>query len=101
MAEPVKKQWKVGDVIVVKVGGKEYETIIDEDNVQRFRRDTVIYHLYKTGQIDLNRLSVDYRRGHFDKRDYAELNMATGYSVCGFADLSAFQDMEIENPVWE
>jgi hypothetical protein len=90
-----------GEVITVSVGGKEYQTIIDEYGVQRFSRSTVLDHLFESGCLDLNQLNDDYRAGKFDKRDYAEFNMALGYSVSGFADLSAFQDWEIQNPVWE
>lgn len=92
--------WKPGDVVTVKVGGKEYETIFDENGVQRFRSNTVIDFLFETRRLDLNQLEMDYRNGKFDKRDYAEVKMALGYSVSGFADLSAFQDWDIENPVW-
>jgi hypothetical protein len=92
--------FKPGDVIKVKVGGVEYETVIDDRGVQRFRRNELFCHLHDSGKVDLNKLAIDYHNGKFGKREYAEFNMGLGYSVCGFADLSSFQDWEIENPVW-
>jgi hypothetical protein len=96
---------KDGDVIIVKVGGVPYETVMVK-GVQRFKRNALIDHLSKTGQLDLNQIAIQYNEGQynegkFDQRSYAEFNMALGYSVSGFADLSAFQDMEIENPLWK
>ena len=103
-----------GNIIMVNVGGKEYPTHIDENNVQRFFTNPVIVYLFTHNargeesnhmihdqMLNLNTLGVAYQKGCFDKREYAELNMALGYSVSGFADLSAFQDWEIENPIWE
>jgi hypothetical protein len=94
------KTWKPGDVVAVKVGGKGYTTIFDENGVQRFRTNTVLDFLFQERRLDLNQLEMDYRQGRFNKRDYAEVKMALGYSVSRFADLSAFQDWCIENPVW-
>ena len=94
------KDYKPGDKITILVNGKPYETYIDEHGVQRFPMSTVIDHLFNAGRLDLNQLSVDYQNGKFDKDDYMKLNMDLGYSVCGFADLSLFEDYEIMNPVW-
>jgi hypothetical protein len=87
------------DVIMVKVGGVPYETVMIA-GVQRFKVNEVVRHLCDTKQIDLNKLAIEYDDKKFSQRAYAEFNMALGYSVCGFADLSAFKDMEIENPLW-
>ncbi len=95
------KTVKPGDVIVVAVGGVDYETVIDELGVQRFRCNAIIGHLFQEKRLDLNQLAVDYYEKKFDQRAYAEFNMALGYSVCGFADLSSFEDMAIDNPLWE
>lgn len=90
---------KDGDKITVIVGGVPYPTVI-ENGVQRFIRNNVISHLQDVGLIDLNKVAVEYKRGKFTQREYAEFNMSLGYSVCGFAELHEFQDMEIENPLW-
>jgi hypothetical protein len=107
---------KPGDKITVKINSVPYETTIDNNGVQRFHRNSVLdymfYHDHQGNKIDdmdcksvrmldLNQLSHAYQHGKFSKRDYAELLMATGYSVSGFSELSAFYDWEIDNPLWE
>jgi hypothetical protein len=49
----------------------------------------------------MNELAMRYHRGEFTVRDYAEANIFIGYSVSGFCNLSAFEDMEISNPLWD
>lgn len=102
-----------GDVIQVKVGGVSYDTVIDTSGTQRFRKnlDNPLLkrlrnnpreiHNPKGDVEDLNEMSIRYGRGEFSKREYAEMNMANGYSVCGFADLSSFEDWDIDNPLWD
>jgi hypothetical protein len=93
---------KPGDVITVKVGGKEYDTVIDEQGVQRFKENGVLKYLFDRGALDLNEIARIYHtKKPFSQRDYAELNMMLGYSVSGWCDLSAFQDMDVKNPLWE
>lgn len=89
------------DEIIVRVGGKEYQTFIDDKGVQRFKANSVLDYLSNFGIIDLNAICLDYHEGKFSKIDYAEFNMMLGYSVCGFCDLNEFEDMEIYNPLWE
>lgn len=92
---------RVGDIIQVKVGEKTYDTMIDEAGVQRFIKNSLLCYLFEEDMIDLNQICFDYHHDKFSKIDYAEFMMALGYSVCGFAELSCFEDMEIENPLWE
>jgi hypothetical protein len=94
-------KYKTGDIIKVKVGGVEYDTIIDHNNVQCFKCNSVIDYLLMTQRLNLNQLAMDYQMKKFSQRDYAEFNMMLGYSVSGFRELSSFEDMEIENPLWE
>jgi hypothetical protein len=108
-----------GDKITIRVNGKPVETVIDEQGVQRFRQNSVLDYLFQEHMklfdssnpqdreraegygLDLNKLAVDYHKGKFTKDDYGEIMMMLGYSVSGFCDLSAFQDWEIENPLWD
>lgn len=93
---------KPGDIIKVKVGGVEYDTIIDPDGVQRFKANkTVRYLLDANGKIDMNLLRDTYNAGAFGQREYAEFHMLIGYSVSGFCELSPFADMAVENPLWD
>lgn len=90
----------------VRVGGVVYPTIIDEQGTQRFIENPVIRYILDEqvtvgGKPLLNAIGIAYHRGLFGRgpeaqRAYAEFNMALGYSVCGFEELSSFQDMEVE-----
>lgn len=91
--------FKPGDKVIVKVGGKKYETCITDDNVQRFKENRIVSALLDSSDLDLNKIAIMYQRGMFSQREFAEFNMMLGYSICGFSDLSFFEDMEIENPI--
>lgn len=101
-----------GDRITVLVGGQPYETVIDERGTQRFVENpsnALVCRLRNRTDgrparpgadvADLNEMSMRYRRGEFTQREYAEMNMALGYSVDGFYELSSFEDMDIDNPL--
>jgi hypothetical protein len=92
---------RIGDRISVRFGPLSHQTIIDTDGVQRFEGNGVLQYLRRTGSLDLNALAAAYRSGAFSRRDYAEFNMMLGYSVDGFRSLPEFQDLDIENPLWE
>lgn len=98
----------IGQIIKVKVNGKEYDTIIDTDGVQRFLVNRLIRHLVDTEQVDLNRLSSDYQEGKFTLDEYKLFYMGMGYSVCGFdeifgcnGNLEEVDQAQIENPLWD
>lgn len=85
----------------VRVGGVVYSTIIDEHGTQRFIENPFVRYLLANSRKDLNAIGIAYQRGLFGtgpeaQRAYAEFNMALGYSVCGFEELSSFQDMKVE-----
>lgn len=102
--------YKPGDKITVRVGGVDYATHIDQNNVQRFvenpdhwlvKQIPLTYDNYlKRDIMNMNEMARRYRNGEFSQRDYAEMNMFIGYSVSGFCELSSFHDMIVENPVW-
>lgn len=90
------------DTIIVKVGGIEYPTIIDEHGTQRFIAHPLLSKLCDANLIDLNGVAVAYARGKvFTQREYIEFNMALGYSVCGLAELHEFENVGIENHLWD
>ena len=95
MTEP-----KKGDVITVKVGGKPYQTVIDDEGTQRFQVNKLFRHLQGSCRIDLNQLGIDYANGLFTQEEYLHFYMGIGYSVSGLSELSMFEDLEIENPLW-
>jgi len=89
-----------GTIIKVRVNGKEYDTVIDENGTQRFIKNNLIRHLTDSKAVDLNKLCLDYQRGKFLEQEYAEFNMGLGYSVSGFCEISSFEDGTILNPLW-
>ena len=91
---------EIGDEIIVKIGGNEYKTIIASDGRQRFVENSLLRHLIDSGMVSLNQLAIDYQAGKFPKEEYLFFYMGIGYSVGGFAELSVFEDLEIENPLW-
>ena len=61
----------------------------------------MVYDTYLKRDIhDMNTMARRYRNGEFTQKDYAEMNIYTGYSVSGFCELSSFFDMIVENPLW-
>lgn len=90
------------NIVKVKVGGVEYDTVLVKGDLQRFVQNDILARCVENGLIDMNRARILYHEGKMGtKRQYAEFHMAIGYSVRGFEELSLFQDMEIENPLWE
>lgn len=102
-----------GDFITVRVGGVEYQTTISAHGTQRFvedpdnpllkrlRRSTTGGYNPQGDVEDLNAMALLYQRGGISQREYAEMNIANGYSVSGFCDLGSFDDMDIDNPLWD
>jgi len=103
--------YKTGDVITIRVDGRPYKTYIDENGTQRFPYNSAhpLWDRWKgdddgerkgRGTEDMNNLAVAYHRKEFDQRTYMEFNMSIGYSVCGFQELSSFDDLLLINPIW-
>lgn len=93
--------------IYVRVGDFEFPTYIDDQGTQRFITNSVIDFLTRRCQnkishgIDLNQLCLDYHAGKFTKEDLLLFYVQLGYSVCGLEELDYFNDMGIDNPLWE
>lgn len=107
---------KPGDHFTVKVGDWEYDTVIDDQGVQRFVHNEAIKLMadgstkdfdranafgIKPPTFDLNALAIAYYNGKIPLKDLADFHAAIGYSVSGFAGLSEFEDLEIINPLWD
>lgn len=102
--------------IVVKLNGKEYQTEL-VNGVQRFVPNPVIEKLvdkdieiynklgYKKyeemGLYGLNEIAMDFHRGEFTVEDMLAFYTQIGYSVSGMLDLSFFEELEVENPLWD
>lgn len=92
---------KKTEYIIVKISGKNFKTYIDGHGVQRFLSNKFYNWLDVKYEINGNDLSKAYQTGCFSKWQYAKYLMGLGYSVCGFTEISVFEDWEIENPLWE
>lgn len=104
--------------ITVKINGKEYQTYLDKHGTQRFVENRIVSRfidsnvaLYSkmgwkwmedNNVYTLNDLSMEYHgKGEFSLDEMIEFHTMIGYSVGGFAELSYFEDVEIENPLWD
>lgn len=91
----------IGDKIIITIGDREIETVIDEHGVQRLPRNPIYDDLFNKGLIDLNSMIVRYHQKKIEFEDYFEFYLHIGYSVSGFSELSCFQHLDIKNPLWE
>lgn len=107
------------EIIMVKLNGREFPTHIDEHGVQRFVGNQIIYNYVhrniglweklkhgefeRLGGYGLNEVSIDYRVGMTGITLDEMLDFFTGmrYSVSGMIDLSHFEAVEVENPLWD
>lgn len=86
-------------IIMVKVAGKEYPTIM-VGRIQRFIEDPLIRQLVNLKILDLNSLHVLFTSKNLCSwRRYLEFKMSLGYSVCMLMEL--FPNTKFENPLWE
>lgn len=98
------------NIIVVKINGKDYDTKIDPDGVQRFVGDTLVKYLRLCQYIDLNLMYKDFYSGKIALEDYQRFYIMIGYSVAGFDEIFGVSGLrnfeeyglaEIENPLWD
>lgn len=86
----------------VRVGGKLYPTVTDEQGTTRFIENPIVRFLVDHGVLDLQVVAVAYQTNRLGppsadlQRAYAEFNMMLGYSLGGFMELSSFMDMDVE-----
>ncbi len=96
------RQFSEDKVIPVLIGGKPYETGLDDRGVQRFRDNKVIdFILQRAGDYILNEIAIENARRPFSTEDLLDFYTQTGYSVSGMLDLNYFEDLTAENPLWD
>ena len=104
------------DTIMVKLDGKKYPTHL-VNGVQRFVPSPIVeaivsnqievysrlgYKRFKElGIYGLNEISMDFQLGKYTVQEMLDFHTSHGYSVSGMLDLSFFEDVEVENPLWE
>lgn len=109
------------EIIIVKIGEREFKTALDQNGVQRFmpHDETPPELLEKMKEWDNfvhtapprtrepagiytpNDLAMDFYNGVYTVDEILSYETHCGYSVCGLADLSYFDDLPIYNPLWE
>ena len=94
-------KFKPGDKIPIKIGDREIMTTIDKNGTQRLPSNPVFVALFDAGVVNMNDLVRAYHYNKISFENLLEYYLNIGYSVCGFAELSNFQHLEIENPLWE
>lgn len=110
------------EIIMVRVGNREFKTALDDHGVQRFLPHNECppelvekmrawddylnskesrYEPIPAGIYTPNDLAIDFHRGVYTVDEMLSYETYCGYSVCGLADLSYFDGLEIDNPLWE
>lgn len=110
---------KPGDKFPVKVGERWYDTVIDDQGVQRFVSNGPVNALVEhSGKMfeefwmkqripnhpcvfGLNELAVELQRGKWTVEEHIHFYTMFGYSVSGFSTLSFVQQVPIINPLWK
>lgn len=95
-SEPV-KPW-------VTLDGKPAEVEMVRD-VLRFRSNRIVRHLLTSAsagrRCDLNDIVIMASDGLFSTEELRDFYRLIGYSVAGYADLSAVEGQEIRCSLWE
>lgn len=105
------------DIIMVKINGREFRTQLDSRGVQRFVTNPVVKRLmdkigdaydklgYRQfealGLYGMNEIGMDFHLGLYTVDDMLDFLTQTGYSVSGMLGLSYFEDVTVENPLWD
>lgn len=101
------------EIIPVKLNGKEYPSYIDDHGVQRFVPNPIVKRMIdktmkssgqlKNGVYNLNDVAMDYYSDPdwASTEDMLDFYTQINYSVSGMVDLSYFEDVVVENPLWE
>ena len=68
----------------------------DQNNIVRFKANSVIQWLFDEGKLDLNQMAIK----RFPIEDQRQIAQLLGYSVCGYCDLSYATDKS-KDKAWE
>lgn len=96
--------YQEGDVIVVWVNGKDYDTHII-NGVQRFHQNKLNRYLVDSKTVNLNQLCSAWQLGHCDSTEYIEFIMGLGYSVDGLCGVlyshEETENWHVINSLWD
>lgn len=72
--------------LVIKIVYDDHPFIIDAYGIKRFKSDPIICYLYESGQLDLNKICLDWQMGNITKENARHILRSLGYSECGIWD---------------
>lgn len=95
-------------IVVVKINGKKYETIVTEEGVQYFPTNKLIRYLVDSKQVSLQGLWDGFENGTYSMMELVEFYIGMGYTVLGLDELfgdssiniEEDKQIKIENPLW-
>ncbi len=85
-----------GRVVPISVNGKLYKTVIDQNGVQRFRKEALVAVMVKHG-LDISVIYKEYRQGDISLNEYLAYVMGLGVSFQEFVEITAFCHLDIVN----
>ena len=92
------KKANVGDIVPIKVNGKEVYTYIDDVGCQRMPLNKIIRYLtHGNKNFDLNEMWRMVDIGMFSLDDARLIYQNNSYTLCGYQEM--FPDDVIENPL--
>ena len=89
-----------GDIVKVKVGEVNYDTLIDKSRTQRFIPNSLYTHLSGGAGYNIVQLTQDYIDGKFARREFLEFLMGLGIYYQELAEMFVFQNLDFQNPVY-
>jgi hypothetical protein len=89
-------EFKPGEKVMIKINGREIETVIDPGGIQRLPCNRALAMLCYRKYTDLHTWLGE---GRVSEEEVREIYQNIGYSVRGYAKV--FEKDNIENPVWE
>ena len=91
-----------GDRIMIRIGAKPVLTYIDERGTQRIFPNRIIREVSNTNKVtDPNTIRAMYEQGHYSLEEYLEYDLQTNWSVCGLCELSRYEFIDVDNPMWD
>lgn len=109
-------KYNPGDHVIVTINNQLYDTVIEENGVQRFVGNKIVEKYVLENIVradrqrmagkpmdlyDLNELELDFRNNLFTLDEMIQFSALHRYSVAGLCDLDFMENVEIYNPLWE
>jgi len=77
----------------IRIGDEVFKTFLDEEGIQRFEADPLLFYFVNNGVINPDYVDQDYMRGKILNKDYILFYIKLGYSFDTL--LRKFPELEI------